>query len=115
MPGRWQVFSLEIGRIHQYYVSELEVLVHNDCTEVAQKLKDLGDPGEIWRLETTVPGTNLGENGWFYHDVLYDPATNMLKDPMRGYAVWTNLQTWLTEWEYYESLRRLFSFGPGPL
>jgi hypothetical protein len=34
---------------------------------------------------------------------------------MRGYVQWTNLQKWLTEWEYYETGRWLFTFGPAPL
>jgi hypothetical protein len=29
--GQWQVYNLEIGRVHQYYVSDVEVLVHNGC------------------------------------------------------------------------------------
>jgi hypothetical protein len=115
MPGRWQVFNLEIGRIHQYYVSDLEVLVHNDCTQVAQKLKDIGLPGEIYRLEPTVPKINLGENGWYYHDVLYNPVTDMLVDPMRNYPVWVSRPDWLASWAYFRSAPWLFKFGPAPL
>jgi hypothetical protein len=30
-PGEWQVFNLEIGVVHRYYVSALDVLAHNEC------------------------------------------------------------------------------------
>jgi hypothetical protein len=28
-PGQWEVFNLEVGEVHQYYVSKYDVLVHN--------------------------------------------------------------------------------------
>jgi hypothetical protein len=30
-PGSWRVYNLEIGTVHRYYVSQLDVLVHNNC------------------------------------------------------------------------------------
>jgi hypothetical protein len=31
-PGSWRVYNLEIGSVHRYYVSALDVLVHNACS-----------------------------------------------------------------------------------
>jgi hypothetical protein len=44
----------------------------------------------------------IGERGWFYHDVLYNPATDMLKDPMRGFPAWTSREAWLLTWQLYK-------------
>ena len=33
--GSWQVFNLEVGRVHQYFISDAEVLAHNVCPDDA--------------------------------------------------------------------------------
>jgi Pretoxin HINT domain len=118
-PGRWRVFNLEIGRIHQYYVSDLEVLVHNDCTEIAQAFIDNGDPGVIYRLAPKganylpSPPAPPGPAWWKYHDVLVDEATNLVKDPMIfKHSNWIDLGEWLARWGYDS---QYLTFGPKPL
>ena len=111
--GEHQVFNLEIGNVHQYYVSELEILVHNGCTEIAQELLDNGASGQIYRLSPRPPGMQLGVNGWFYHDVVYDPATGMVIDPMRtGSTEGIPFQQWIDN--YFGGDASLFNFGPMP-
>ncbi|MCL2640195.1 MAG: hypothetical protein FWD53_05060, partial [Phycisphaerales bacterium] len=68
-PGSWQVFNLEIGTIHRYYVSELDVLVHNTCmlhgnslqttrTTMGYSLRSIkpGNFGEVLKYGQTTRG-----------------------------------------------------------
>jgi len=54
-PGSWQVFNLEIGSIHRYYISTLDVLVHNTCggeTEFTATGRQAYDAySKIWEKE----------------------------------------------------------------
>lgn len=52
-------------------------------------------------------------NGWFYHDVVYDPATGMVIDPMQtGSIEGIPFQQWIGN--YFGGDASLFNFGPTP-
>ena len=42
-PGKWRVYNLEIGTVHRYYVSELDVLVHNSCSALRSSMENAGE------------------------------------------------------------------------
>ena len=109
--GEHQVFNLEIGNVHQYYVSELEILVHNGCTEIAQELLYDGDPRQKYRFSPKPAGAQMGGDGWFCHDLVYGSAACMVLVPMRtGSREGMSFQQWSDN--YFRGDASLLNFGP---
>ena len=109
--GEHQVFNLEIGNVHQYYVSDLEILVHNGCTEIAQELLYDGDPRQKYRFSPKPAGAQMGGDGWFCHDLVYGSAACMVLVPMRtGSREGMSFQQWSDN--YFRGDASLLNFGP---
>lgn len=78
--GNFRVYNFEVDGFHSYFVSGLEILVHNnleDCSTTAERNRDtVGKPGKIIRIENKdggylPPPPNGGPyaDSWYYHDV----------------------------------------------
>ncbi len=85
------VYNFEVGGTHTYFVGKAGLWVHNDCKDVARKLKRrIG--GDIWKLspkpETGAPwlqppsGELPGDWPWAHHYVVV--KDDKVWDPMRG-------------------------------
>jgi hypothetical protein len=55
-PGSWRVYNLEIGSVHRYYVSQLDVLVHTRVRRQVVKMR-LRRPVVKFTMHTTTFGT----------------------------------------------------------
>jgi hypothetical protein len=107
-----EVYNFEVSNTHTYFVGTENggVWVHNACcTDIANGLQDAGNPGEVYRLEldpdkVVGPANDLGNGkGWNYHDVLYDPDTNSVRDPMSfGTSDPVPFDRWAREFPYWD-------------
>jgi Pretoxin HINT domain len=103
--GDFKVYNFEVEGFHSYFVSDLGVLVHNDCTAIAKRNRSrLKGQGKIINI-TPKEGGWLPEppNGypdgqaWGYHDV-FVKDDGMVYDPMGWGKDPVPLQEWL---DYY--------------
>jgi hypothetical protein len=88
-----------------------------DCTKIAKKLARQF-PGKVFRLKPNPdmfpPGADIKLGAphapeWRYHDVHYDPETNMVRDPMtNGNSDPVPFDNWAQNFPNWDS----YTWGP---
>jgi hypothetical protein len=90
--GAWRVFNLEIGRVHRYYVSLVDVLVHNNCNLAVDEALEKGELREVSPKEAGVESqihhiaTIYGDYGKEFEEMFGDAGMN-LEDPLNKIEV----------------------------
>ena len=103
--GPFKVYNLEVSDLHTYYVGAAGILVHNDCTDIAEALQREKGGGAIARVKPQgAPFLNPPAGGyppgtveaWHYHDAFIKEG--IVYDPMMGYPEGVPFSDWWSRW-----------------
>jgi hypothetical protein len=77
--GSWRVYNLEIGTVHRYYVSQLDVLVHNSCSTLKSNMLKAGQTFEEGEQAAHIVPKNIASRNTIVQKSI-DVARRVLED-----------------------------------